>query len=71
MAVQRVTATEAAEHRRSFRPHPVPRPRLVAAAAACAIVCLLSVAACSSGGGHVQTAGGQGADPETVDFPIF
>ncbi|HTY48629.1 MAG TPA: hypothetical protein VMB48_02930 [Steroidobacteraceae bacterium] len=29
------------------------------------------LAACSSGAGKVQTAGGQAADPGTVDFPIF
>jgi hypothetical protein len=27
--------------------------------------------ACSSGAGHLQTAGGQSTDPATVDFPIF
>jgi hypothetical protein len=43
--------------------------RRAAAALACAGA--LWLGACSSGGGHVQTAGGQGADPQTVDFPIF
>ncbi|MGH8259986.1 MAG: hypothetical protein ACREUG_09875, partial [Steroidobacteraceae bacterium] len=56
MAVRRETGIWAAAHR-------------WAAVLACA--CALGLAACSSGGGHVQTAGGQGADPETVDFPIF
>ena len=32
---------------------------------------LLMLAACSSGGGSVQLAGGQPADPETDDYPIF
>jgi hypothetical protein len=36
------------------------------------MLCVLAaLAACSSGAGHVQTAGGQSADPATVDFPIF
>jgi hypothetical protein len=34
-------------------------------------VSLLALAACSSGGGTVQEAGGQPADPETDDYPIF
>ena len=29
------------------------------------------LAACSSGGGNFQTAGGQSSDPASVDFPIF
>jgi len=69
MAVQRVTATEAATYRPSCGHHPAPRARLIAAGLAA--LCLLSVAACSSGGGTVQTAGGQAEDPETADFPIF
>ncbi len=32
---------------------------------------LATLAACSSGAGHIQTAGGQSSDPATVDFPIF
>jgi hypothetical protein len=36
------------------------------------MLCVLAaLTACSSGAGHVQTAGGQSADPATVDFPIF
>src|SRR6516164_2641817 len=35
------------------------------------LVCVTLLAACSSGGGHVQEAGGQAVDPATVDFPIF
>lgn len=69
MAVQRVTATEAAAQRPSCGHHSSPRVRLLAAGLA--VLCLLAGVACSSGGGTVQTAGGQGADPETVDFPIF
>jgi len=46
-----------------------PRPaglRLLAA------LCLATMlAACSSGGGKFQTAGGQQSDPASVDFPIF
>jgi hypothetical protein len=38
---------------------------------ALALVCVTLFAACSSGGGHVQEAGGQAVDPATVDFPIF
>ena len=38
-----------------------------------ALVCVAAgiLAACSSGAGKVQTAGGQLSDPATVDFPIF
>jgi len=32
---------------------------------------LIVLAACSSGAGHIQEASGQGADPATIDFPIF
>lgn len=35
----------------------------------CALAVVL--AACSSGAGHVQTAGGQATDPATIDFPLF
>ncbi|MGH8219920.1 MAG: hypothetical protein ACREUT_15365 [Steroidobacteraceae bacterium] len=69
MAVQRVKASEEAAYRPSFDHHHAPRARLLAAALAA--LCVLSGVACSSGGGTVQSAGGQGADPETVDFPIF
>jgi hypothetical protein len=69
MAVQRVTAAEAAAQRPSSGPHSAPRARLLAAGLAA--LCLLSAVACSSGGGTVQTAGGQAADPATEDFPIF
>src|SRR5579884_1842889 len=62
MAMQRETGSMRAAH----RPAAVHRFAL-----ALACVCVPGHAACSSGGGHVQTAGGQGADPETVDFPIF
>ena len=56
MAMQRESGSNRAAHR-------------LAPALACLIAWAL--AACSSGGGHVQTAGGQEADPETTDFPIF
>jgi hypothetical protein len=38
-----------------------------------ALVCAaaLILAACSSGAGNIQEASGQGADPATIDFPIF
>ncbi len=62
MAMQRETGSVTAVHR------PAPVQRFVVALAC---LCALWLAACSSGGGHVQTAGGQSADPETVDFPIF
>jgi hypothetical protein len=42
---------------------------LLRAALVCAAAIVL--AACSSGAGNVQEASGQGADPATVDFPIF
>src|SRR5580692_9500510 len=42
---------------------------LLRAALVCAAAIIL--AACSSGAGNVQEASGQGADPATVDFPIF
>ena len=37
------------------------------------LLCALAIVlgACSSGAGHLQTAGGQSTDPATVDFPIF
>jgi hypothetical protein len=42
---------------------------LLRAALVCAAALVL--AACSSGAGNVQEASGQGADPATIDFPIF
>jgi hypothetical protein len=45
---------------------------LIGRAPLIALACLGGwLAACSSGTGIVQTAGGQAADPETQDFPIF
>jgi hypothetical protein len=37
------------------------------------LVCAAAIilVACSSGAGNIETASGQGADPATVDFPIF
>ena len=57
MAVQREERIGLAGMRRAF------------AALGCAAA--LYLAACSSGNGVVQTAGGQAADPQQVDFPIF
>ena len=45
----------------------VVRCAVLASACACAVL----LVACSSGTGHVQTAGGQAADPPEADFPIF
>lgn len=50
------------------------RPAIGPAARRCAwalIACSSLLAACSSGGGYVQTASGQAADPQTLDYPIF
>ena len=48
------------------------RSMLLAAARCASLACACALlAACSSGTGTVQTAGGQAADPPQSDFPIF
>jgi hypothetical protein len=52
------------------------QPGIEAAATRCAwallaCACAWLLGGCSSGNGYVQTASGQAADPQTVDYPIF